>query len=58
MKSRRRIAFSKAQDHANSVANYSKDCRRPTWGIIPLPGIATGKVGRHEIEVSESHYGT
>jgi hypothetical protein len=25
MKSRRRIAFSKAQDHANSVANYSRD---------------------------------
>ena len=25
MKSRRRIAFSKAQDHANSVADYSRD---------------------------------
>jgi hypothetical protein len=31
MKSRRRIAFSKAQDHANTVADYSKDLRSAKW---------------------------
>jgi hypothetical protein len=32
MKSRRRIAFLKAQDHANSVADYSKVLRPAEWG--------------------------
>jgi hypothetical protein len=32
MKSRRRIVVLKAQDHANSVANYSRDLRPAKWG--------------------------
>jgi hypothetical protein len=32
MKSRRRIAFLKAQDHANSVADYSRVLRPAEWG--------------------------
>jgi len=33
MKSRRRIAFTKAQDHANSASNYSRDLRPAKWGL-------------------------
>jgi hypothetical protein len=33
MKSRRRIAFLKAQDRANSVSNYSRDLRQVEWGL-------------------------
>ena len=32
MKSRRRIAFLKAQDHANNVPDYSRDLRPAKWG--------------------------
>jgi hypothetical protein len=32
MKSRRRIAFPKASDHANSVTNYSRVLRPAKWG--------------------------
>jgi hypothetical protein len=31
MKSRRRIAFPKAKDHANSGGNYSRDLRPVEW---------------------------
>src|SRR3974390_2449647 len=33
MKSRRRIAFSKGQDPANGVANYSRDLGPAEWGF-------------------------
>jgi hypothetical protein len=32
MKSRRRIAFLKAQDHANCIDDYSRDLRLAKWG--------------------------
>jgi hypothetical protein len=32
MKSRRRIACPEAQDHANSVGDYSRDLRPAEWG--------------------------
>jgi len=32
MKSRRRIAFLKAWDHANRIDNYSRDLRQAKWG--------------------------
>jgi hypothetical protein len=32
MKSRRRIAFLKAQDHANCIDDYSRDLRPAEWG--------------------------
>jgi len=32
MKSRRRIACPKAQDHANRIDNYSRDLRQAKWG--------------------------
>src|SRR5262249_44105409 len=32
MKSRRRIACPEAQDHANSVSDYSRDLRPAEWG--------------------------
>jgi hypothetical protein len=32
MKSRRRIAFSKAQDHANCIDDYSRDLPVAKWG--------------------------
>jgi len=32
MKSRRRIAFPKAQDQVNNVADYSRDLRIAEWG--------------------------
>jgi hypothetical protein len=32
MKSRRRIAFLKAWDHANCIDDYSRDLRLTKWG--------------------------
>jgi hypothetical protein len=32
MKSRRRIAFLKAQDYANGSGDYSRDLRPAKWG--------------------------
>jgi hypothetical protein len=32
MKSRRRIAFLKAWDHANSIDDYTRDLRLTKWG--------------------------
>jgi hypothetical protein len=32
MKSRRRIAFPKAEDHANYIHDYSRDLRLAKWG--------------------------
>jgi hypothetical protein len=32
MKSRRRIAFLKASDHANRIDDYSRDLRPTKWG--------------------------
>jgi hypothetical protein len=32
MKSRRRIALLKAQDHANCIDDYSRDLRLTKWG--------------------------
>jgi hypothetical protein len=34
MKSRRRIAFLKAQDHANRISDYSRDLRPAEWGSV------------------------
>jgi hypothetical protein len=43
MKSRRRIAFLKAWDHANRFNNYSRDLRVAKWGSgVSLHGSNPG----------------
>jgi hypothetical protein len=42
MKSRRRIAFLKAWDHANGINDYSRDLRPAEWGSgVSLHGTNT-----------------
>jgi hypothetical protein len=39
MKSRRRIAFLKASDHANRISDYSRDLRQAKWDSEPMSAL-------------------
>ena len=65
MKSRRRIAFLKAQDHANCGDDYSRDLRLAKWGSevslhgnnpVPLmSALGQKRTWRQVHEMSASH---
>jgi hypothetical protein len=50
MKSRRRIAFLKAWDHANCIDDYSRDLRLAKWGL--------GQFAQQQSEAADVRFGS